>query len=210
MISKLILRDQVREHLLSEMTQGKLEPGKTINLAALARELDVSVTPIREALTQLQQSMLIKAIPNRGFIIAELKYAEAKDLYELVADLEVLALENSFFDEASIEDLKQAQHKFKNASDTLMRIHAKLEFHKILTQHYKNALAQQILTDLKTRIIFYERAFLSDDSIYAKSDNQHDGIISAIEDDNVPTAALVLKMNWMLILDYIKKQLTKV
>jgi DNA-binding GntR family transcriptional regulator len=207
MISKVILRDQVREHLLSQMTQGKLEPGKTLNLAALARKLDVSVTPIREALTQLQQSMLIKAIPNRGFIIADLNYSEAKDLYELVADLEVLALENSVFDEASIEDLKRVQIKFKEAKDTLSRIHAKLEFHKILTQHYENALAQQILTDLKTRIIFYEKAFMSDDSIYAKSDNQHDGIISAIEDDNVPTAALVLKMNWMLILDYIQKQL---
>ncbi|MBD0776315.1 GntR family transcriptional regulator [Maribacter sp. ANRC-HE7] len=207
MKSKIILRDQVRAHLLDEMTYGKLEPGKTINLAALARKLDVSVTPIREALTQLQQSMLIKAIPNRGFIIAELNYSEAKDLYELVADLEVLALENSVFEASSIQALKQTQIKFKNAKDTLSRIHAKLEFHNILTQHYKNALAHQILTDLKTRIIFYERAFMSDDSIYAKSDNQHDGIISAIEDDNVPTAALVLKMNWMLILDYIQKQL---
>ncbi|NND79179.1 MAG: GntR family transcriptional regulator, partial [Maribacter sp.] len=93
MISKIILRDQVRSHLLDQMTNGLLEPGKTINLAALARKLDVSVTPIREALTQLQQSKLIKAIPNRGFIIAELNYLEAKDLYELVADLEVLALE---------------------------------------------------------------------------------------------------------------------
>lgn len=207
MISKIILRDQVREHLLDQMTNGLLEPGKTINLAALARRLDVSVTPIREALTQLQQSKLIKAIPNRGFIIAELNYLEAKDLYELVADLEVLALENSVFDETSIASLKETQIKFKSAKDTLSRIHAKLEFHKILTQHYNNALAQQIMTDLKTRIIFYERAFMSDDSIYAKSDNQHDGIISAIEDDNVPTAALVLKMNWMLILDYIQKQL---
>lgn len=207
MVSKVILRDQVREHLLELMTQGQLEPGKTLNLAALARKLDVSVTPIREALTQLQQSKLIQAIPNRGFIISDLNYSEAKDLYELVADLEVLALENSDFDAASIVLLKQTQIKFKEAKDTLSRIHAKLEFHKILTQHYENALAQQILTDLKTRIIFYERAFMSDDSIYAKSDNQHDGIISAIEDDNVPTAALVLKMNWMLILDYIQKQL---
>ena len=207
MVSKVIIRDQVREHLLEQMTQGQLEPGKTLNLAALARKLVVSVTPIREALTQLQQSKLIKAIPNRGFIIADLNYSEAKDLYELVADLEVLALEHSDFDEASIVLLKQIQIKFKEAKDTLSRIHAKLEFHKILTQHYENALAQQILTDLKTRIIFYERAFMSDDSIYAKSDNQHDGIISAIEDDNVPTAALVLKMNWMLILDYIQKQL---
>ena len=71
MIKKTIFRDQVREYLLREMRLGNLQEGETINLAALARELDVSVTPIREALTQLQQSRIITAIPNRGFIISD-------------------------------------------------------------------------------------------------------------------------------------------
>lgn len=207
MISKKIVRDQVRQYLLNEMTAGNLNAGQPLNLAALARTLNVSVTPIREALTQLQQSNLIKAIPNKGFVIAELDYKEAKDLYELVADLEVLALEHSTFDNNAIIALKEQQTAFKNATDTFSRITAKLEFHRLLTQHYKNTLAQQILADLKTRIFFYEREFMSDDTIYSRSDNQHDGIISAIEDDNVPTAELLLKMNWMLILGYIQKQL---
>lgn len=210
MIKKTIFRDQVREYLLKEMRLGNLQEGQTINLAALARELEVSVTPIREALTQLQQSRIITAIPNRGFIISELSLKEAQDLYDLVADLEVLAIENSEFDEASIVDLKHQQLVFKNAEDTIARIGAKLEFHRLLTQNYKNALAQRILDDLKIRIFFYEREFMADDLLYSKSDNQHDAIISAIEDDNVPTAALVLKMNWMLILDYIQKQLLEV
>lgn len=210
MIKKTIFRDQVREHLLREMRLGNLQEGQTINLAALARELDVSVTPIREALTQLQQSRIITAIPNRGFIISELSLKEAQDLYELVADLEVLAIENSEFDEASIVNLKNQQLVFKNAEDTIARIGAKLEFHRLLTQNYRNSLAQRILDDLKIRIFFYEREFMADDLLYSKSDNQHDAIISAIEDDNVPTAALVLKMNWMLILDYIQRQLLEV
>jgi len=207
MITKTIFRDQVREHLLQEMRQGNLQEGQTINLAALARKLAVSVTPIREALTQLQQSRIITAIPNRGFIISELSLKEAQDLYDLVADLEVLAIENSSFDEESITKLKEQQLVFKNAEDTIARISAKLEFHRLLTQNYKNALAQRILEDLKIRIFFYEREFMADDLLYSKSDNQHDAIISAIADDNVPTASLVLKMNWMLILDYIQKQL---
>ncbi len=210
MIRKTIFRDQVREYLLKEMRMGNLQEGQTINLAALARELDVSVTPIREALTQLQQSRIITAIPNRGFIISELSLKEAQDLYDLVADLEVLAIENSEFDEASLVNLKNQQLVFKNAEDTITRIGAKLEFHRLLTQNYKNALAQRILDDLKIRIFFYEREFMADDLLYSKSDNQHDAIISAIEDDNVPTAALVLKMNWMLILNYIQKQLLEV
>lgn len=210
MISKTIFRDQVREHLLAEMKQGNLQEGQTINLAALARKLDVSVTPIREALTQLQQSRIITAIPNRGFIISELSLKEAKDLYDLVAELEVMAIENSTFDENAIISLKEQQVVFKNSEDTIARINAKLEFHRLLTQNYENALAQQIIEDLKIRIFFYEREFMSDDLLYSKSDNQHDAIISAIEDDNVPTASLVLKMNWMLILDYIQKQLLEV
>lgn len=210
MISKTSFRDQVREFLLNEMKQGNLQEGQTINLAALARKLDVSVTPIREALTQLQQSRIITAIPNRGFIISELSLKEAKDLYELVADLEVLAIENSEFDAESIAQLKEQQMVFKTAEDTVARINAKLGFHRLLTKKYGNSLAQHVLEDLKIRIFFYEREFMADDLLYSKSDNQHDAIISAIEDDNVPTASLVLKMNWMLILDYIQRQLLEV
>jgi len=210
MIVKTSFRDQVREFLLHQMKQGHLQEGQTINLAALARKLGVSVTPIREALTQLQQSRIITAIPNRGFIISELSLKEAKDLYELVADLEVLAIENSEFDEDSIIQLKEQQIVFKSAEDTVARINAKLGFHRLLTKNYGNSLAQHVLEDLKIRIFFYEREFMADDLLYSKSDNQHDAIISAIEDDNVPTASLVLKMNWMLILDYIQRQLLEV
>lgn len=209
MLVKINLRDQVRDYLLSEMITGNLKIGKTINLAALARHLKVSVTPIREALTQLQQAHIIKAVPNRGFIIAELDVEEAEDLYELVANLEVMAIENSEFNEEDIINLKNQQEVFENAPDAISRIQADLEFHRLLTKGYKNDLALKILNDLKTRIFFYERAFTNDDYFYNKSDNQHESIIAAIADDNVPTASLLLKMNWMLILNYIQKKLTE-
>ncbi|CAG2532527.1 MULTISPECIES: GntR family transcriptional regulator [Maribacter] len=209
MIVRMNLRDQVRDYLLSEMITGNLKTGKTINLAALSRHLKVSVTPIREALTQLQQSRIIKAVPNRGFIIAELDVEEAEDLYELVANLEVMAIENSEFNEEHIIKLKAQQEVFENATNALDRIQADLEFHRLLTKGYKNELALKILNDLKTRLFFYEHAFTNDDFFYNKSDNQHEAIISAIADDNVPTASLLLKMNWMLILNYIQKKLTE-
>ncbi len=206
---KLNLRDQVRNYLLKEMTSGALDLGKTINLAALSRELHVSVTPIREALAQLQQARIIKAVPNRGFVIAELDVKEAEDLYDLVASLEVMAIENRAFNDADITNLKAQQEVFENASDAITRIQADMEFHRLLTEGFENELALQLLHDLKTRVFFYERAFMQDDSFYNKSDNQHEAIISAIADDNVPTASLLLKMNWMLILNYIQKKLTE-
>ncbi len=189
------------------MRAGKLNAGDSVNLAALARTLDVSVTPIREALTQLQQSHVIEAIPNRGFFIKELSHDEAKNLYEIVAQLEVLALEQSVFDEQTITNLRIQQKQIQEAEQPLDRINSYMEFHHLLTKNYRNTVAQQILGDLKTRVFLYEKAFMSDESFYFNSDNQHEAIISAIEDDNLPSAALVLKMNWYLVQDYIEKQL---
>jgi len=207
MSEKTNYRDKVREHLLQQMQKGTLEAGQSINLAALSRVLGVSVTPIREALTQLQQSHIVRAIPNRGFIIAKANTEEAKNLYELVAHLEVLALEESQFDKTAIEKLKRQRDRIASADTSLERVNAYMEFHRQLTSNYKNAVVQQILKDLKTRIFFYERAFMANDSFHYNSNDQHDAIISAIEDDNIPSAALVLKMNWMMIQNYIEKQL---
>ncbi len=207
MSEKTNVRDKVREHLLEQMQEGNLEAGQSISLAALARKLKVSVTPVREALTQLQQSQIVQAIPNRGFSIAKVNPEEAKNLYELVAHLELLALEESSFDAAAIERLKNQRDVVAKAEDSLERVNAYMEFHRLLTDNYNNSVVQQILTDLKTRVFFYERAFMANDSFHYNSNAQHDAIISAIEEDNIPSASLFLKMNWMLIQSYIEKQL---
>ncbi len=207
MSTKTNVRDKVREHLLEQMQEGNLEAGQSISLAALARKLKVSVTPVREALTQLQQSQIVQAVPNRGFSIAKVNPEEAKNLYELVAHLELLALEQSTFDLAAIDRLKNQRDVVAKAEDALERVNAYMEFHRLLTKNYNNSVVQQILTDLKTRVFFYERAFMANDSFHYNSNAQHDAIISAIEEDNIPSASLFLKMNWMLIQSYIEKQL---
>jgi len=207
MANQISFRDAVRAYLLRQMREGHLNAGDSVNLAALARTLKVSVTPIREALTQLQQSQVIEAIPNRGFFIKNLSHEEAKNLYEIVAQLEVLALEESTFDSETIVDLRKQQQLIQKAENPLERINAYMDFHHLLTKNYNNTVAQQILGDLKTRVFLYEKAFMSDETFYYNTDNQHEAIISAIEEDNLPSAALVLKMNWLLVQDYIEKQL---
>ena len=109
MITKISYRDQVREYLQNQMLLGNLDAGQTLSLAGLARELNVSVTPIREALTQLEQAKIIGSIPNRGFVILNIDTSEAKNVYELIATLEALAIENSAFSVSAVKELKSAQ-----------------------------------------------------------------------------------------------------
>ncbi|MFD2585596.1 GntR family transcriptional regulator [Croceitalea marina] len=202
-----ILRSGVKQYLLREIREGNLQIGQTINLAALSRKLNVSVTPIREALSQLEESEIVKAIPNRGFIINELSVNEANDLYHTVAQLEVIALDSSTFDENLIAKLHNLQLQLQQSHTPNARLGLRLKFHETLMDACYNRILKTILSKLKTRILFYEQLYINDANFYETIDNQNEGVLRAIEEDNIPTAALILKMNWITVLEYLKKQM---
>lgn len=203
MIVKINFRDQVRDILLERMKSGILNAGDAISLAKLSRELEVSVTPIREALTQLQQANIIEAIPNRGFVIPEISTTDVKDLYQLVASLECLAIEHTTFPTSLLEKLKKQQQRFKATTNAIDRINADMVFHELLTSAYPNKTAQRILEDLKIRIFFYEKRFMEEHGFYEDSSHHHERIIECLEKDNTPAAAVLLKKNWLQIIKYI-------
>ena len=203
-----ILRNQVKSHLLNQIQNGKLQVGRTINLALLSRQLGVSVTPIREALSQLEQSRVICAVPNRGFVVTHLSKKEAKNIYETVAQLEIMAVEGSQYTDSDIEALRRQQIRLQQSHTPFKRLEARFDFHHILVRNCTNTVLLQILEDLKTRLQFYEQGYGNDASFYENVDNQNEAIIHAIAENNVPTAALILKMNWMVVLEYVEKQLS--
>ena len=207
MIIKTSYRNQVREYLQNQMLLGKLDAGQTISLAGLARELEVSATPIREALTQLEQARIISSVPNRGFIISDIDAKEAKNIYELIAILESLALANSEFSDKDLRDLEKAQKKFAAAKTAIEKVRADLYFHECLTKNYDNSFAQQIIRDLKTRIFFYEKSYMRDAVLTDVSDDQHLEIIELLKVGKQKKAAEIVKNNWLIILEFIKKHL---
>ena len=200
MIKKINLRDQVKELLIKKMRSGNLVPNQTLSLAALSRELNVSVTPIREALTQLEQTNIICSEPNKGFIIPKLSKKEAKNLYELVANLEMLAVKNSTFNHNIINKLEKKNNILKKTSSAIERINLDMDFHEILTSNYNNPIALQILSELKTRIFFYEIDFLNNQKFYEISEDHHHKIIHFLKEKDINKAINMIKNNWMQIL----------
>lgn len=201
------LRDKVKNHLLVQIQNGELDVGKTINLAQLSRDIGISVTPIREALSQLAYAGVIKAVRNRGFEIAQLSEEEAKHLYETIAQLEVMALEDSNFTADSIETLQHALHLSDGEKDSMKCLRLRFMFHKLLVQNCTNSILLQTLDNLKIRLHFYEQGLIKDPSFYEGMKHQNEAILRAIEEDNLPTASLILKMSWMGTLEYITKKI---
>ena len=67
----------------------ELRPGETVNEAALAAQLGVSRTPLREALHRLVTERLMRFVPNKGFYCRTLSPEEVCQLFEVREALEV-------------------------------------------------------------------------------------------------------------------------
>ncbi len=84
--------DRVYDRIKHQLATGFLRFGNRIDVAALADELGVSVTPVREALTRLFAEQLVEFAPKRGFSVRMLSGEELYHLYEWNMMLAEIAL----------------------------------------------------------------------------------------------------------------------
>jgi DNA-binding GntR family transcriptional regulator len=77
----------------SRILAGELHAGDPVRLQALTDQLDVSATPVREALLMLAQDGWLAHEPNRGFVVTAVRRADVDDVYRVwaFADGEVTA-----------------------------------------------------------------------------------------------------------------------
>ena len=209
MIKKIIYKNEVREILLESILKGKIEPGHRISLPALARELDISVTPIREALTQLTETGIISYVANKGFLVNELTVEEAQEIYELMIVLEGNAIQKSQFNENQIADLIQINSDLIEAKNSLDILKYDRKFHQKLIENYKNKSAQKIIEILRVRISMYEYAFWIE-SQKNQSAKMHNDIINHIRSKDIIAAKNIVAHNWMISITHISKKLQAV
>jgi DNA-binding GntR family transcriptional regulator len=77
------LSDAVYETVLDGIISGKLKPGAVVSEVALARQLNVSRTPVHDALRQLAKDGLVLQRANHRAVIAEFTAADIHDLYQM-------------------------------------------------------------------------------------------------------------------------------
>ncbi|WFE99950.1 GntR family transcriptional regulator [Micromonospora sp. WMMD964] len=81
---RLTLAEDVYESIKTLVMDHILPPGERVNIDALARELDVSPTPVREALARLEADGLVRKRPLSGYTTTPLlTRAEFDDLFEV-------------------------------------------------------------------------------------------------------------------------------
>lgn len=108
-------KEFVVELLRDAILSGELEPGERLLQDELARQLDVSPTPVREALQQLQAEGILDHSPHKGVRVAGAKLEDVAEVYLIRSVLERLAIEQAVphIKQSDIEQLHELQSKIE-------------------------------------------------------------------------------------------------
>ena len=150
-----LLVEWVVEELETLIFSGELLPGEKVNERFLAEHLQISRSPVREALRTLEQANLVEVVAHRGAFVRWLDKSEAADLYELRALLARRAAELSVphLSKAQIDEMKSIAEEIDAISreGSIRRFtHLNYRFHEIVLEACGNKrLAKLYLGVLK-------------------------------------------------------------
>ena len=186
-------RRDTYERLRMAIVRGDLPAGTTIREVALAEQMGVSRTPLREALFQLEKDGFACADHGKGFRVTELNEQDAAEIYSMMGCLERFALENTgSFPVKKIKRLGQLNRKLSRVKTRSDRIEVDMLFHRELTSGCNNRRTCQLLEDLRAQAARYEWVYGEPETM-PLSVREHGKIVEALEQDQVSKAARLLE-----------------
>ena len=200
-IQRTFIRQEAYGKLRKWIVDGNLVPGAQLRDKELAEQLGVSRTPIREALLRLEDEGLVKTKPNRSTIVSFIDFHNAFHLYSIVWTLERLALSQafSFITEEHIQSMITANEWFlqkMKARDRIATLEADYEFHATYVKLSQNKDLEKIISGLKTKLRRLDLYYFDKIRDAALSYDEHQQIIEALRQKNLPLAMEAVEHNW--------------
>lgn len=157
------LYDQIYEILWQKILRLEIVPGTPLRDVEWAKKLNVSRTPVREALRKLQKDGVLQGLTNGRYILKRIGSIELRALYRCRAALEALAIRD--LSRVPQKEIAKLQALVDETVDYLERrdirsvFQLHTEFHDRLTRLSDNTYLLGLLENLR-RLILYARASL--------------------------------------------------
>ena len=139
------------------MVEGVIAPGSKLNERELAEGLNVSRTPIREAIKRLAADGLVELIANRGAIAVQLSHTDVVHTFDVIAQLEgysgELAAKN--ISTATLSELEALQYEMMASyarRDLSNYYKLNLRIHHLINQAANNPVLTQLFSQVNARI----------------------------------------------------------
>jgi DNA-binding GntR family transcriptional regulator len=173
------LADEVYRRIRSEIMTLKLPPDTRVSVDSLARQLGVSQTPIREALSMLEANGLVNRKQFAGYCTPpRMDRAQLDELFEFRLLVEPHLAKKAAEGSSSIEADRLRDAIGENASSHDAFADFDTEFHKIIAQCAGNHLIADSLSRLHIHIHIFRSCFRSE--IAQEAVGEHNDISQAI------------------------------
>jgi DNA-binding GntR family transcriptional regulator len=188
----------VHKNLLDRILQGNLPPGSRVKDTDLSQSLDVSRTPVREALVRLEKEGFMENQVGRGFIVRPLTAREVREIYPIIWSLETLALKTSEpLAGDAFDYLERITIELKDPQQDFMRlIELDKKWHNTLLSGCNNRRLTAMISDLKTTAFRYEYAYMQDRGLVETSIREHREIAEILAGEKPLAAAKLLEEHW--------------
>lgn len=194
------LHEQIVGVVRTMILEGRIPPNARIPETALCEEMDISRTPLREALKVLASEGLVELLPHRGAITTVVTVKETRDLFQMMVPLERLVgrlvAENA--SQETIVELQRLHTRLRDFHDRRRRadyFRLNQQIHWQLARATGNGVLFQTYWTLSNKV---KRARYLANLSFARWDEsmaEHEGIMEALEQRDAETLSERLGMH---------------
>lgn len=178
------LQSQVHQRLSSLILEGELAPGESITVASIAKALDISPMPVREAISRLTALGALTVVSGRSIGVPKLGPEELADLRRVRLQVEATAVRwatENIDDEfvGKLQGLLDAMEAAENLGRVKEFIHSNYDFHFTIYRQAQSPVLLEIISNIWLRVNPHFH-LLHRYGHYRVSNRQHRALVEAI------------------------------
>lgn len=184
----------------------EMQPGSPINTNAMAEELGVSVTPVREALIRLEADGLVHRVPNSTARVSDVHLHDLKDVLEarllLIEQIARLAAQRVRDDE--LDAMRELLERMRATKDRRELIRWDSAFHQLVNQAAKNRALSQVADLMRNHVMRLWYYVSNEHSYWEELIKDREALIEALRDGDADRTASILKEHVTSFVDEVR------
>lgn len=191
------LHEEVADCVRTMIIEGELKEGQRIHEPGLCQQLDISRTPLREALKVLHSEGLVTIEPNRGAWVATITPEEIREHFEIISSLErraaeLTAVKVSESDLARLSKLQDKLERHYQARERNEYFETNQHIHRLIIELAGNDTLTQLHHQLMNRVSRGRYLAIGMQHRWEESVDEHRALLDALRARNAELAGRIL------------------
>ncbi|UQX88960.1 GntR family transcriptional regulator [Jatrophihabitans telluris] len=209
---RLTANQMVQDTLRRAILRGQLAAGSRLVQADIASTLEVSTTPVREALIQLAAEGLIQFDPHRGAVVHEIDLTELREIYEIRTALEEIAVRRAAvrITDDQLDQAAQCIKEMDATDDPATWVERNWQFHFLIEQAAASKrLATVIKTVQNSAILYVAHSVRTNPQRMKEGNKEHAMLLTALRKHDSDDAGKVMTHHLSKTMNLIVREASK-